>query len=159
MSRSIEGEAAKHLSADKDKKRTGGKRKVRERKWAQSKNENGEDRDDSNQLLFDNGGGDDFSDLSNEKAVSPKITAEEKNNDEEERMLRPRKRSKHAAGGSKMATKEGNTDHSIAQRAGKRKQGKAAKSVAGEKTEGKRQNNGNRRKRNRHSRLVYLQPT
>ena len=68
----IEGEVAKRLSADKDKKRTGGKRKVRKRNWAQSNNGDGEDQDDSNQLLFDNGGGDDFSDLSKEKAVSPK---------------------------------------------------------------------------------------
>ena len=56
-----------------------------------------------------------------------------KNNDEEERKLRPRKTSKHAAGGSKMATKEGIPGHSIAQRVGKRKQGKATKSFAGEK--------------------------
>ena len=35
--------------------------------------------------------------------------------------------------------KEGSLDHNIAQRAGKHKQGKATKSVAGEEPEGKRQ--------------------
>ena len=58
-----------------------------------------------------------------------------------------------------MATKEGIPDHSIAQRVGKRKQGKAAKSFADEKTEGKRQNIVNKGKYKRHPKFVYKEPT